>query len=283
MAKIGIQIMILRDLVAKNGVYNEMKKVKELGYSCIEISQVPMTNENISEFERAVKDFNLEVAALSVAIDPPIVGAESLSSHFDKYVNLCKEFNCDYLRIGIMPFGCLESTEKFEEFCDKCEFYAKKLAEHNIKLYYHNHHVEFIKHDGKFLLDVMKEKTEKLGFEIDVHWVWRGGAVPQEYIKAYHGRLDLMHLKEYKVIAPDFSRVEKNDREAFLKAFHHDTVRFAEIGEGALDFPQIIEVALEAGSKYLIIEQDNTYGADPYECFKISKENLTKMGYGDMI
>ena len=33
--------------------------------------------------------------------------------------------------------------------------------------------------------------------------------------------------------------------------------------------------------RYLLIEQDDTYGRDPYESLKISHDNLVRMGYAD--
>ena len=33
--------------------------------------------------------------------------------------------------------------------------------------------------------------------------------------------------------------------------------------------------------RYFLIEQDDTYGRDPYESLKISHDNLVRMGYAD--
>ena len=42
-----------------------------------------------------------------------------------------------------------------------------------------------------------------------------------------------------------------------------------------------IEAGLAGGSEYFLVEQDITYGRDPFECLKTSHDNLVKMGYGD--
>jgi sugar phosphate isomerase/epimerase len=54
------------------------------------------------------------------------------------------------------------------------------------------------------------------------------------------------------------------------------------VGEGNLDMKAIIEAGLAMGSKYLIIEQDDTYGKDPFESLAISADNLKRMGYQDL-
>ena len=63
---------------------------------------------------------------------------------------------------------------------------AHRLAEHGIELYYHTHHLEFQKFDGEYLLDIIKNNTTKLGFELDVHWIQRAGVNPVEFVKAIH-------------------------------------------------------------------------------------------------
>ena len=282
MAKIGVQMMMLREVAAKEGVYNTLKKLHDLGFSCVEVSQIPMTPENVAEIKRASEEFNIEIATLSASVEPMAPGMEALSTHFDKIVADCKTLNCNFLRIGILPFKYLGSMEKSISFAKLCDEYATKLAEHGIKLYYHNHHSEFIKYNGKYLLDLLRDNTEKIGFEIDVFWVQRGGENPVEFIKSYKGKLELLHLKDYKIVEPNFEGVDMTNMPAVFKAFE-DVVRFAEVGEGSLDFVNIIKTGIETGAKYLFIEQDDTYGKDPFECLALSKANLVKLGFGDLI
>ena len=82
-----------------------MRKVNELGYHAVEVSQIPMTAENVSELKRASEDFDIKIAALSAAVEPMMPGmpGETLSNDFDKIVNDCKTLNCNFLRIGMIP------------------------------------------------------------------------------------------------------------------------------------------------------------------------------------
>ena len=70
------------------------------------------------------------------------------------------------------------------------------------------------------------------------------------------------------------------DAKAFMSAFNN-IVEFAEVGEGTLPIKECIEAGLEGGSEYFLIEQDDTYGRDPFESLKISRDNLIKLGYAD--
>ncbi|MGL4949140.1 MAG: sugar phosphate isomerase/epimerase family protein [Anaeroplasmataceae bacterium] len=281
MAKIGVQIMIFRNQIIKDGVYSVLEKLSKMGYRCIEVSQVEMTPANVSELKRACKDFNIEIAALSASVEPMMPGQEALTTHFDKIVQDCVDLNCKFLRVGMLPFGYIGSLEKALTFASIIEAQAVKLKEHGIRLYYHNHHIEFIKYDGKYLLDIIKDNTKEIGFELDVHWIQRGGENPVEYIKQYKGRLELLHLKDYKIISPNFEGISLADIGKFMQAFN-DVVRFAEIGEGSLDFTNIIKTGIETGARFLLIEQDDTYGRDPFESLKISRDNLVKLGFENL-
>ena len=58
-------------------------------------------------------------------------------------------------------------------------------------------------------------------------------------------------------------------------------IEFAEVGEGTLPVAECIQAGLEGGSEYFLVEQDDTYGKDPFECLKTSRANLVKLGYED--
>ncbi|MGY3717560.1 sugar phosphate isomerase/epimerase family protein [Sutcliffiella cohnii] len=281
--KIGVQMMMLKDKVEELGVYETMKKIHELGFSAVEVSQIPMTEENVAELKRASEDFGIEIAALSAALEPMMLGVpgETLSTDFDKIVNDCKTLNCNFLRIGMLPLTTIGHKDKIMEFVQKADEVAERLAEHGIDLYYHNHHIEFQKYDGEYLFDIIKNNTSKLGFEIDVHWVHRGGLNPVDVIRKYEGRVSLIHLKDYRIGQMDLSVMEGGfDRDKFFQAFNN-TVQFAELGQGSLDFNSIIDAGLESGSQYFLIEQDDVYGRDPFDCLKDSAEHLRSIGYAD--
>lgn len=149
---------------------------------------------------------------------------------------------------------------------------------HGIDLYYHNHHVEFVKYDGQYLLDIIKDHTKHMGFELDIHWIQRGGENPVEFVKKYAGRIRLLHLKDYRI--SEVKVPEKFDPKTFMQVFTSN-VQFAEVGEGSLPIKECIEAGLAGGSEYFLIEQDDTYGRDPFDSLKISRDNLISLGYED--
>lgn len=278
---IGIQISTIKNKIEELGAYDTLKACADLGYHCVEVSQIPMTKENVEGLKRAGKDCEVKIAACTAALEPMVPGmpGEFLCSDFDKIVSDCKELDCDMLRIGMLPMTCMGSRDKALDFVKRADEMAERLKEHGIDLYYHNHHVEFVKYDGEYLLDIIKNTTKRMGFELDIHWIQRGGENPVEFIRKYAGRIRLLHLKDYRIVGVKLPEGDFEPKK-FMAAFT-DVIEFAEVGEGNLPIKACIEAGLEGGSEYFLIEQDSTYGRDPFESLKISRDNLIRLGYGD--
>lgn len=278
---IGVQMMMLRNKIEELGIKETFKKVKEIGFSTVELSQVPMTPENVEAIRESLDELDMRVCATSGALKAmaPGMKMENLRDDFDKIVADTKALGCKYIRIGMISFDCLGSKEKIVEYTKELNEMGRRLKEQGLELYYHNHHVEFAKYDGKYIMDIMAEESdpEYLGFELDVHWLQRGGVNPLEWIKKLEGRTKIIHIKDYRISQTlDLS----GGMEGIMRSMA-DMVQFAEIGEGNLDMKAIIDLAGETGVEHIFIEQDDTYGRDPFESLEISANNLRKLGFED--
>lgn len=275
--QIAVITMMLKEKVKEDGVYNTLKKLKEMGYNAVEISQLEMSEENIAEMKRAIDELGMDICALSAVTENfmPQIKFDTLKDDFDKIVADAKTLDCKYLRIGMLPVHYMGKEEKYIEFAKELNEYGKRLKEHGMKLFYHNHHFEFERVGGKLAMDILVENSEPeyVGFELDVHWLQAGGQNPIEWIKKLKGRVELVHLKDYRIVTPE----KLTGYEDLFKM-----VQFAEIGKGSLDFEGIIKACEESDVKYMPIEQDMTYGRDVFESLQISMNNLKKMGYSEL-
>jgi sugar phosphate isomerase/epimerase len=280
---VGVQMMMFRGQVQEMGAYAVLGKLAEIGYHCIEISQIPMTPENVAAIRKACEAFDIEVAACSSMLEPLLGGArraDALTTDFDKIVSDCKTLGTRFLRIPMLPFAYVGDRDKALDFVSRADEMAVRLAEHDLELYYHNHHHEFEKYDGKYLMDIIQERTERLGFELDVHWIQRGGENPVTYIRQFAGRIKLIHLKDYR-IKLDLSMLAGELTYEKIVAAFAGAVQFAEVGEGNLPMKEIIDTGLAYGSEYFLVEQDDQYGRDAFDCVITSRDNLVKLGYQD--
>jgi sugar phosphate isomerase/epimerase len=282
MARVGVQAMMIRGHVAEVGPYEALRKIAGIGYRAVEISQIPMSADNVAQMARARDDFGIEIGATSAALDaPPGSPNESLTTALDKIAGDCSALNCSKVRIGMLPMPALRSLESIKEFCHGADEAAGRLADHGVQLYYHNHHIEFTRFGGERLLDIIRAEAPRLRFELDVHWIHRGGADPVTVLREYAGLVDLVHLKDYRIGRPDeaaFDAMASGDREAWGKAWSA-IVQFAEVGEGNLDWKAIVDQSIASGADYLFVEQDDQYGLDPYDCLATSRRNLVALGY----
>ena len=279
----GIQLSTIREVIEKNGIYDTMKKCHELGYRCIEISQIPMTPENLAEFKRARKDFGIIVAAMNAATVAMRPGIPCLENNYERILNDCHELGCSVLRMAMGPIGLMASEEGLMKFCEETERYVMKLKQDGIDYYYHNHCMEFQKINGKYILDTIRDNTS-MGFELDIHWIWAGGEDPVHTINRYAGRIRLLHLKDYRIVVnpEEFMDLMRNmPAGAKPVAPLYAGIQFAEVGEGSLDIKGCVDAGLAGGTEYFLIEQDSTYGRDPLESLRISRDNLIKLGYSD--
>lgn len=285
MARIGVQMMMLKSKVEESGPYEVLRRLTEIGFSVVEVSQIPMTPDNVAEMARAREELGIDFASLSAAMQEQPGGNDSLTTQFDKIVADCRALGSDMLRIGMMPQEAMVSHEALLRFCHQSQDAALRLADEGIQLYYHNHHVEFAKVDGKLLLDIIREEAPEMRLEIDVHWVQRGGKDPVRTLQKYAGLVDLVHLKDFRIgmlSQAAYDAMVAGDSSLFSQEFN-TLVQFAEVGEGTLEWQEIIDTSLASGAKYLLIEQDQQYGRDPLDCLVTSRENLVNLGYEHLL
>lgn len=282
MPVLGLQLMMLKDQINEKGMYEVLRQVRELDIDAVEVSQVEMTDELIDDLVRGKADFDVETAAMSVSIAPGGNGF-ALETEFDRAVEACQKTGARFLRIGMMPFSAMTSKQATEEWAASVEPYAARLAEQGITLCYHNHHVDLIKFEGERIFDIVRRVAPSLLFEVDLHWVQRGGMAPLDMLEAYSGACKLIHVKDFRVAPLPQEIVDKFEaKEIDMKEFYGAFLslgQFAEVGQGNMNWPALLPAAEKAGAEYFLIEQDDTYGRDPIDCIRDSREYLKSIGY----
>lgn len=280
MPVLGVQLMMLRDRIEADGMFRVLEQVKELDVDAVEVSQVAMTDELIADLERGTKELGTDVGAMSAALQAPGNGF-ILADEFDRAVEVCARTGCRFLRIGMMPFEAMVSQEACEAWASEVEPYAARLAEQGVTLCYHNHHVDLIRFGEERIFDLVRRVAPSLNFEVDLHWVQRGGMAPLDMLEAYTGVCKLIHLKDFRVIpfpADALARRAEMTQQEFYDVFTN-LVQFAEVGQGNMNWPRLLPAAEAAGAEYCFIEQDDTYGRDPVTCIAESRAYLKSIGY----
>ena len=70
MARIGVQMMMLKSKVEETGPYEVLRRLDTIGFKAVEVSQIPMTPENVAEMRRAKDELGTDFGALSAGLEP---------------------------------------------------------------------------------------------------------------------------------------------------------------------------------------------------------------------
>ncbi|HOB04505.1 MAG TPA: sugar phosphate isomerase/epimerase [Propionibacteriaceae bacterium] len=282
MATLGTMLMMLKGEIAEQGMFPILQRVSDIGFKAVEVSQVPMDEANVGGLEKAKNELGLEVGAISVALKKaPYPAIDALDTDWDKIISDASRLGTRYARVGMMPLEAMSSLPALEEYCAELDEGAARLAAEGITLCYHNHHVDLAKYDGERIFDIVRRLAPNARFEIDLHWVQRGGANPVQVLKDYAGFVDLIHLKDYAIATLDPAALKaraSGDMDAWQRLWN-GVVRFAPVGDGNMDWPAILAQAVESGTSYMFVEQDDLYGADVWECITRSYEHVKRLGY----
>lgn len=227
-----------------------LKKIKEIGYDAVQLSgHGPVSDE---EMKKMVDDAGVVVCATHTSY-------QLMRDEPQKVIDQHLLWGCKHPGIGGLP-GEYRSADGYSKFAKEASEVGAKLAEAGLHFAYHNHSFELEKYGDRTGLQILYEDSDPKYFnsEIDTYWVQHGGGDPAAWIRSLKGRAYLVHFKDMAV--------KGNEQ------------RFAEIGEGNLNWPAILDACKEAGVEWHIVEQDRTYDLDPFESLAISLKNLKAMG-----
>lgn len=127
---------------------------------------------------------------------------------------------------------------------------GEALRRAGVKFAYHNHNPEFAPLGETNGLAILLEHTDPraVAFEMDAGWVVAAGHDPVEILRAYPGRVRLMHVKD---LAPSHRT---------NTVFKADTT---EVGSGMIDWARVLTTAVAAGVRHFSVEQEPPYSRMP--------------------
>ena len=224
--QIALQLYTVRRLAADD-LAGTLRSVAAAGYKAVELAGLPATGPG--ELPRLLDDVGLRVVAAHE-------GIEALRDDANAVADRLTEVGCPRLIVPWMPDADRQTVDDVRRFAAALGGFARRLAESDIRLGYHNHNFEFAPLGGTTIWDILlAELPPEIDLELDVYWVSVGGRDPVVEIDATAGRVRLLHMKD-RAPGP-----EPHDEPA---------------GEGILPFPAIVEAARSAGVEWYIAEQD---------------------------
>lgn len=246
---IGAQLYTLRHkLVSESDVRRGLYRLKVMGYSGVELAGFgKLTPEQWAEI---LEEVGLCVLAMHCGLEditdlPRLIDAMGVMA--------TKEAVFSWLPLEYLDDGGLP------RFLDIIVPVAAELQKYGMRLSYHNHNHEFVKYGRSLWIENFCQKLpEGVFLEFDTYWLQAAGCDVVAWIEKYCSKISLLHVKDMQV-SPDGKQL------------------FAPVGEGNMNFEEIIFAAVKGGVSRYVVEQDDCYSKDPFELLALSYTNLSRL------
>lgn len=239
---IAMQVYSIRD-VASTDFEGSMRRLKEQGYDGVELAGT--YGKSAVEIKAILDEIGLELVCAHTGID--VLENDAL---LDDYAATGMKLIC------IPAFPLPTNEEELAASIARIKNAAERCKARGMTLLYHNHDSEFRKIGDKTILAHFFDgiSPELLQVEPDVCWVRVGGDKPTDFIRRYTGRTPVIHLHDYST---------------------EDGMEFRPVGYGEQDVPSILKACEDAGTQWIIVEQDNPgMGLDSMTCAGMSAHYL---------
>ena len=267
---VALQLYSVRDFMEKD-VEATIKAVADMGYDGVEFAGTyGLTAAELKAIceKYGVKPFSAHV---------PLV---ELLNDLEKAVAYYKELGCEYMVIPYLP-GEYQLPNDFTVLYDPIKKIGECVSANGMTLLYHNHDFEFNKLGDEYMLDLIYSNVPEtlLKTQLDTCWVKVGGEDPAEYVRKYSGRAPVVHLK-------DFSGSKSENMYALIglddtsetKASENSKFQLRPCGYGCQNFSEILSAAHDAGTKWVVVEQDTASDdMSSLECAAKSFEHISSL------
>lgn len=251
---VGVQLYSVRTDLEKD-FYGTLKQIREMGYAgvefygeyygndvvqvkrwCTELGLIPFSNH--VPFQQMIDDVDKVIA------DNTVLGVQYIVFPYMDEAS----------RPGIDPAQFKETVAKLGEI-------GAKVRAAGFQLLYHNHDFEFVAlPDGTLGYNAIfsSNARENLQNELDVCWADYAGQDAAAILEQYKGGTPVVHLKDYKLeghlnsapyalIGISTDNTMKDEGGSF---------EYRPLGCGQMDMERIIRAAIDCGTQWLCVEQD---------------------------
>ena len=256
--KKGVQCYTVRNYMIDRDMFGySMKRIKAIGYESVQNGTPPYMTD--SEVKTLLDDIGL----IPCSGYASFAEMNSNPDAIKRAVETAKVYDTKYVAVETLPESQRESAEGYKRFAADLNRIGKELSKEGCGILYHNHALEFYSFGGgKHGMDILVSETDPscVFFSLDTHWLASGGVNPVEWIYRVKGRMPIIHFKDY-AIGGGAAEIEGVCK------------RFAEVGEGNLDWVKIVQACHDTGVEYAIVEQDICKN-NPFDSLKTSYKNM---------
>jgi len=255
LSQIAAQCYTVREFMkTPSDIAASLKQLRAIGYQAVQISGIGPIDER-------------ELAAMIAGEGLVCCGTHEPGQHIlnetPAVIERLRRLNCTITAYPYPSGVSFNSYEDVLQLARQLNQAGRMMHEAGLILCYHNHQIEFRRFGCKTALEILYEETDPryLQGEPDTYWVQYGGGDPVAWCRRLAKRLPIIHLKDY-MIKPD------------------NSVTMCELGQGNLNWKEIIAAAEAAGCQWFVVEQDTCAG-DPFDALRTSFDYLKEFTCGN--
>lgn len=263
--KLGYQLYSIRDEMDKKPI-ETLKKLKAMGYQDFEHfgfdgEKGEYYGIKTSEFKKMLDDMELTITSGHYPIDPTLEKSdEEIKRYIDQCIEGALQLNSKYITWPWLD-PAKRTMDNYKLMCRKLNLIGEQISKTELGFAYHNHGFEFEDHNGEHGYEVIIKETDPglVKLQVDMYWVMHSSNTnPKELVDAQPGRYVMWHIKDMDKVTRDYT----------------------ELGNGSINYLEILPDPIKSGLDFYYIEQGGNYAVNSTvsaaESAKYFKANLAK-------
>lgn len=259
--KMGLQLYTIHQYMAKDTV-GTLKAVKALGYEDFEAYGFDADKETFyglksSEFKNLLEDLELTVSSGHYGFSPFLAKSDDDLKHYvDQCIKAAHALDMKYItlpRVDPEP----KLPEDFKLISQQLNSIGEQITDAGLGFAYHNNGFEFVDFNRENGYDIILKETDPslVKLQMDMYWVMHASKLsPRELVKRHPGRYVMWHIKDMDKITRDYT----------------------ELGNGSIDYAEILPDPAEAGLEFYYLEQGGNFTHNPMRSVADSADYFKK-------
>ncbi len=253
--KLGYQLFSIRDEMAKDPIAT-LKALKEMGYEDFEHFGFKAENGNYyginaKEFKQTLDDLGLTISSGHYPFaDYMLQANDELRRYTDKCIEGALVMNSSYITWPWIP-PAQRTVDGFKQLASKLNTVGEQVSKAGLGFAYHNHGYEFDNINGTTGYDIILNETDitTVKLQLDMYWVMHSAHLtPKEIVAKHPGRYVMWHIKDMHKMSRDYT----------------------ELGNGSIDYHDIMPDPTTSGLEFHFIEQGGNYTENSLKSAEVS-------------
>jgi len=246
--KMGLQLYTVHKDMTSDTI-GTLKAAKAMGYEDFETfgfdsEKGTFYGYQSSEFKKILDDLEITASSghygFSTYLHQP---EDDLKRFVDQCIKGARALDMKYIT---WPWIAPEqrTLDHYKLMSEKLNVIGEQVTSGGLGFAYHNHGFEFIDHHGENGFDIILKETDPslVKLQMDMYWVMHSSPyTPRELVSQQPGRYVMWHIKDMDKVTRDYT----------------------ELGNGAIDYVEILPDPVESGLEFYFLEQGGNYAHSP--------------------